>query len=304
MAKQGIIDIENINQEFEKLKLRLHLLSDRFLAVAMDYKHYIDGSFKEDKIYQLRDNVQYRLFSARVHLELLLRQHKFIESRMESKYKEDPSMITGNYFPINPYFDHYQKEISSIFDSVVYHLSSVFDYISTLTNYISGPNKEDTLMWTQLAKSVRDNHNNFSKRKFALAIDDIDREFVNKLYDHRAFIIHKSADPSGYNVTLFVGSEERIEANFLAGKNLVKNFKELKTLSKEKHPTVKYVAFWILNMTIDKVTEILFSLKLEMESNPKVNIPSMFYLHPETKKPMPVSTAYWHEDLYLKDKSG
>jgi hypothetical protein len=267
----------------------------------MDYKHYVDSSFKEDRIYALRDNVQYRLFSAKIHLELLLRQHMWIQERLEMGFKKDPTTVTGNYFPINPYFDIYQKEVSSILDSFVYHISSVFDYISTLTNYISGSNREDTLMWTQLAKSVRDEKNIFSKRQFASAIDNIDRDFVSKLYDHRAFIIHKNADPGGYSVTLFLGQTERIQANFLAGKNLVKNFKELKLLSKEKHPTVKYVAFWMLNKSIDKVTDILFALKREMEFDPKVKAPSIFYLHPETKKALPVSTKYWHEELYLKE---
>jgi len=301
MKEQEIIDITNINEEFDKIKSRLHLLSDRFLAVAMDYKHYVDSSFKEDRIYALRDNVQYRLFSAKIHLQLLLRQHMSIQERLEKGFKKDPATVTGNYFPINPYFDIYQKEVSSILDSFVYHISSVFDYISTLTNYISGSNREDTLMWTQLAKSVRDKKNIFSKRQFASTIDNIDRDFVSKLYDHRAFIIHKNADQGGYSVTLFLGPTERIKANFLAGKNLVKNFKELKLLSKERHPTVKYVAFWMLNVAIDKVTDILFSLKREMELDPKVTTPFMFYLHPETKKALPVSTKYWHEELYLKE---
>jgi hypothetical protein len=302
MKDQEIIDIDDLNHEFDKITSRLRLLSDRFLAVAMDYKHYVDSSFKEDRIYVLRDNVQYRLTSAKVHLELLLRQHMWIQERMEKGFKKDPSTVTGNYFPINPYIDIYQKEVSSILDSIVYHISSVFDYISTLTNYISGVNKEDTLMWTQLAKSVRDEKNNFSKRKFASTIDSIDRDFVSKLYDHRAFIIHKKADPGGYSVTLFLGQTDTINANFLAGKNLVKNFKELKLLSKEKHPTVKYVAFWMLNVAIDKVTDILFALKAEMEFDPKVKTPFMFYLHPVTKKTLPVSTGYWHEELYLKEE--
>ncbi|MBP7260531.1 MAG: hypothetical protein KBB37_04525 [Bacteroidia bacterium] len=301
MKNQDIIDIVDINQEFDKIKSRLHLLSDRFLAVAMDYKHYVDSSFKEDRIYALRDNVQYRLFSAKIHLELLLRQHIWIQERLEKGFNNNPKVVTDDYIPINPYFDIYQKEISSILDSFVYHISSVFDYLSTLTNYIGGSNRYDTLMWTQLAKSVRDGKNAYSKRLFASTIDNIDRDFVSKLYDHRAFIIHRNADPSGYSVTLFLGQTERIKVNFLAGKNLVKNFKELKSLSKEKHPTVKYVAFWMLNKSIDKVTDILFALKKEMEFDPKVKTPFMYYLHPETKKALPVSSIYWHEDLYLKE---
>src|SRR5688572_4025268 len=145
MKDEKIIDIADVNQEFAKITSRLRLLSDRFLAVAMDYKHYVDSSFKEDRIYALRDNVQYRLSSARLHLELLLRQHMWIQKRLEKSFEKDPSTVTGNYFPFNPHFYIYQQEVSSILDSFVYHISSVFDYISTLTNYISGSNRDDTL---------------------------------------------------------------------------------------------------------------------------------------------------------------
>ena len=303
MEKKEIIDIENINKEFEKIRSRLRLLSDRFLAIAMDYKHYIDGSFKESKIYELRDSVQYRFFSAKFHVEMLLNHHLIIQNRLEESLKHDPHKITGDYFPFNPFFDIYQKEISSIFDSFIYHTVSVFDYISTLINYISGVNKEDTLMWTQLAKSIRDIKNNFSKKTFSETIDKIDKDFVGKLYDHRALIIHRKADISGYNVTLFLGTEEKIKARFLAGKNLIKSFSELKILSKEKNLTVNFVTFWILNKTIDKVTDILFALKKEIESNSRNVEPFMYYLDPKTKKSMPVSVNYWHENLYLNDKN-
>lgn len=298
MEKKEILDIENFNEEFEKLTSRMRLLSDRFLAVAMDYKHYIDSSFSDSKIYELRDSVQFRLFSAKFHIELLLRHHLIIQDRLEDSLKNDPHKVTGSYFPVNPYFDIYQKEISSIFDSFIYHTVSVFDYISTLVNYVSGTNKENTLMWTQLAKSVRDKKNDFSTKSFSDTFDQIDREFVGKLYDHRAFVIHRKADLGNYNVTLYLGPQEKITARFLAGNNLIKSFSDLRQLKKDKNITVKFVAFWILNKTIDKVTDLLFSLKKEMELNSKNVVPFMFVLDPKTKRPMSPSIGFWHEDLY------
>lgn len=297
--KAEIIDISDFKSEFEKLRQREALLSDRFIAIAMDYKHYIDASFKENKIYELRDNIQYRLFSARIHVEAILRQHVIIQKKLEKQFKENPQTVVGNFFPFNPYFLIYHQEISSLFDSFIYHSVSVFDYLSTLTNYISGQKKDDTLMWTQLAKSVRaDNH--FSKKSFAKVFDKIDRGFVFKLNEHRSFLIHKRSDLGGYNFTLHIGGNQNIQATFLSGKNFIRTFKELKEQCNGKHPTIKYSTFWILNKTFDKVTELLFALKNEMELNPKVRNPSMFTLDPDSGVKLPISKRYWHEELLKK----
>ena len=184
MKEKEILDIENVNEEFKKLSSRLHLLYDRFLAIAMDYKYYIDSSFEEKKIYELRDNVQYRFFSAKFHVELLLNHQIAIIKQLEDVAKKDTSALIENFQ--NPSFDFtLQRQISSLFDSFIYHMVSVFDYISTLINYICGDKKENTLMWTQLAKSVRDKNNSLGKKLFAEKIVQIDSDFVNKLYDHR-----------------------------------------------------------------------------------------------------------------------
>jgi len=288
LENKKTIDINDLNKEFKDLESKLSILSNRFLAIAMDYKEYIKNDFSDHKIYELRDSVEYRFFSTRTHIEILLRQHLIIDEHMKSH-------LNGKV-PIQMYFDYYQKQISSIFDSIVYHTTSIFDYISTLVNYISSKNNQKTLMWTQLSKSVRDEKNEFYKKSFAKTIDNIDRQFVSKLYDHRSFLIHRKSDISSFNVTVSFGKKENVDAKFMAGKNLIKSFNELKILDKENNLTVKYVTFWLVNETIEKITEILFALKREMENNTNPPEQFMFYLDPKTNERSSVSKIYWNEE--------
>lgn len=289
MKIQTPIDINNSEEEFKKIDARLSLLSSRFLAISMDYKHYIDHNLSEHKIYELRDGVLYRFFSSRTHLGLLLRQHDIIESRIKDDVKNGSPMF---------YVENYHQEVSAIFDSIIYHTVSIFDYLSTLANYIS-LKSQDTLMWTQFLRSIRDPNNQLSSTKYAATVDLVAREFVDKLYDHRSLLIHKKGDLGNYNISYTLGGNDSVEIFFLAGSKLTKKFKELKEISVDNQITTRFVTFWILNKTIDKVTDILFSLKEEIKTNRKIETPMMFYLNPLTKEQQPISVNYWHEDEYL-----
>lgn len=294
--KKNIVDIKDDKSEFTKIDSEFSLLNHRFIALAMDYKHYIDNNIRDNKIYTLRDNINYRLYSAKFHIEILFSHIRNIEKNI----KDQKIIRNPNQASIIDYIPIYTQQITSLFDSFIYHTVSVFDYIGTLANYISGQKKDDTLMWTQLAKSVRDKNNTFSLTKFSSIIDKVDREFVGKLYDHRALLIHRKADLGGFNLTHSLGYEERVTTTFFAGKSVIKCFKQLRDDRKNGDLTLRYVAVWIINEVIKNVTDILFSMKEEVESKDTGKEPMMFYLHPETKEKLPISVNYWNEKIYKK----
>jgi hypothetical protein len=299
MKKKSIIDITDSKSEFVKIDSEFSLLNQRFMALAMDYKHFIDSSILDNKIYALRDNTNYRLYSAKFHIELLFNHISNIEKNVENQ----TIIGTPNQIPVISYIPIYTQQITSLFDSFIYHTVSVFDYISTLANYVSGEKKENTLMWTQLAKSVRDKKNIFSLTRFSTVIDKIDREFVGKLYDHRALLIHRRADIGGFNLTHSLGYQETVTMTFFAGRSVIKCFKRLTESATRGDITLRYVAVWILNEVIKNITDILFSMKEEIESKDIGKEPVMFYLHPETKEKLPISVNYWNEKLYKKNKN-
>jgi hypothetical protein len=157
-------------------------------------------------------------------------------------------------------------------------------------------------MWTQLAKSVRDKNNTFNKTKFSSIIDSIDREFVGKLYDHRALLIHRKGDLGGFNLTHSFGYNEKTTTTFFAGSNVIKSFNKLKASNKKGNITLRFVALWIINETNKNITDILFSIKEEIETYDIGKEPTVFFLHPDTKKKLPISINYWNEELYKKAK--
>ncbi|QNJ99095.1 hypothetical protein [Constantimarinum furrinae] len=301
MNEKGIIDIEDWNKEFISLNDRFELLQNRFLAIAMDYKYYIDSSWGENEIYQLRDDISFRLFCSKFHIELLLKHHIEIKHRLHERFKKDPSYFSRQYFGANPLYEHYGKEVSSIFDSIVYHAVSSFDYLAVLCNYICGAKKSDKLKWTQLARSVRDKKNIFSTTEIANPITEIDREFVGKLYNHRSHVIHKKSDQNKYSITMSFG-QTKLEfiPKFFIGNNLIKEFNHFRELNKSNNITDVYASFWIINQVVEKITDILFSLKKHMELNPKQNDGHIFNLDKDTSTKKPVSESYWKENEYKK----
>ena len=91
--KKHILDIEDIQNEIKKLFNGLFLLERRFYAVALDYKDFISPSWGEQEIFEIRDNVIYRLFSAKLHLELIINQRYFIEKCINDMIAKDPKLF-------------------------------------------------------------------------------------------------------------------------------------------------------------------------------------------------------------------
>ena len=51
VKKKNIIDISNYKSEFAKIDSEFSLLNKRFIALAMDYKNYIDSNIQNLYIY-------------------------------------------------------------------------------------------------------------------------------------------------------------------------------------------------------------------------------------------------------------
>ena len=77
-----ILDIEDRQKTFEKISLKIDTLDKAFRAITMDYSYHIESTYgKEHKIFKIREDVDFRLFTSKFHLELLLRQHYLVEEK-------------------------------------------------------------------------------------------------------------------------------------------------------------------------------------------------------------------------------
>ena len=131
-------DIDNPNEEFVKLTKRFELLHNRFIAISMDYKHYIDYKINDYEVFKLRDNIIYRLSSARFHFQILLKYHNAVENRLKDFYVKNPKEFLDRGFKLMNIQEQSIREIYSLFDSMIYHLCSIFDYLFRLINFAHG----------------------------------------------------------------------------------------------------------------------------------------------------------------------
>jgi hypothetical protein len=262
-------DIDNPQREFENLGKRFSLLHNRFLAVAMDYKYYIDENITDYEIYTLRDNVLYRLHSAIFHFQLLIDHHTKVENRLGKLYSLNPSEVLQGGFKLISIQEKSTKEIYALFDSMIYHLCSIFDYIFRLINYIHGQTILDNPKWNKFrdAKNLRDYC--YCSKEIIPKLQQLDTDFIYPLIKHRSHLIHTENDMGDFKLNFDI-SGKNFNAQFKATKLFKENFKEIDNENQNMDLTIKFVSFWLIDKTLKTTTDLLFELRDDMIRNKKI----------------------------------
>ena len=279
---KDIIDPEEVQA---KLNKELRLLEDRFVAVAMDYQFYMDSSWKEKEIFKLRNNLTYRMSIIHYHLKLLVLQEISIKNHLESLVRINSPLS---------FLDSQDNLIFGLYDSIIFHVCSLWDYVATITHFILGTKRP--IKWSSLVKSVRDRNNPLSASTLAETLIKIDHNLLQDLYGYRSLIIHETAELGSSPITYEVKSAKVTPQYFTTVRhnNRIKHFKPI---GKQYSITIKYAAFWIMFESIRNLTDILFSLDDYMVANQKVTSHFMF-LSGKDGTQEPVSTQYWHRKEY------
>ncbi|MDP3945234.1 MAG: hypothetical protein Q8Q51_05015 [Lutibacter sp.] len=272
------LEMKNVLKDFQ-------LIDNNMIAIGMDYKHYLVSNFNDVKIYEFRDNILYRLRATKLHINILVNFLNSLDQELTNIYSQENGQIN-----MQIHFENRKSDISSLFDSVIFHIISAFDYASNLVGYLSLKNQQK-VKWTKLAKSVRDQQNELSRTNFSKLIDDLDRTFIGRLYDHRSYLIHIGNDSgkSSLSIELING---KVETKIISSSTFNKNFSELRELGKDNDLSISFVLFWILNKTTESIIDIQYGLKEYMEKNKKNDIPFMFMIGPNNEV-LPISTNYW-----------
>jgi hypothetical protein len=308
-----IKDIENLDSEFKKLVERQSILNSRFTGLTLDYNYYLSISDNEDKLHLMRDNIFYRIYGSNYQVRLILSEFERIQNDMLNLFEEAKNNTT-NQQPflqssgMNSLVHTTTLQISSLFDSIVYHLSSVFDYIGNIINYIWGDKSSNTqpLKWSSLARSARDPKHELFNLSVGKTIVKLDNDFVEPLYKHRSHLIHKEGDVSSIVFTFNNSEDNPMLLRFMSTEKFCKNFHELRKIHKDTDMTLRYVIFWIFNKAFDTIKELLFSLRLDIIN--KGSLPFQRQISPkklmfasisDDGKINSPSTGYWHLDNLL-----
>lgn len=275
-------------------------------AIAIMYHEHSEDQNSYENIFKLKDNIEYRLFSSAHQYLILLQELRNAEIYLEKIYKEDPLNIsTQRFWFSNPYFDKSELEISSVFDSLIFQITSVYDYLSHALCYMYFKNKQDTVDWKKLANIVRGELK--GKYRFCEKLDMIDRSSFAKLNEYRSRLIHKNRDKHNFSGSLDLIKGKMNVFLFPSG-YAIKTFKKLSQENPDKKFTLAYLASWLFKDCFQNIEDILSAVKEDLETN------SRFYQNmgtPKFQKTLiigsinssnnsfePVSKRLWEE--YLK----
>lgn len=285
--KKPYKDIDNLNLEMDKIIDDFKIINNHMVAIGMDYKYYMDSSFTDDKIYEYRDNILYRLNATKLHVNILTNLLSSLDEELTSIYSQE-----NGGMKIHFHFDNRINDISALFDSVIFHIISAFDYVSNLIVYITL--KEDkNFKWNNLARSVRGD-NKLSKANFTNLINELDRTFVCQLYKHRSNLIHfrKNKNRASLKINFM---QVKVETKIISASTFNRHFKELRELSKDFDLSISYVLIWLLKTTTNSIIDIQYGIKEYMEQNKMIDNPTIF-MKGDKGEFLPPSLNYWERN--------
>lgn len=249
---------ENLNQQFQLLEKTLislvHSYVDLFLGRIPSVEH---------PVYNIRHSILYRSDCIYFHLKLLIQLQKDILAKISSDF--------GNIDINHPVMVYGEKQQLYLFDDIVFHTISLYDYLGSLIGLLYFGQNKMNLKWNGIHDAAHDKGNKFSESSIAYLIITHHKEWVNLLLEYRSHLIHSKSDKADGEYTI-TGTMEYIENRFTVGvpkrfsKKFRKKIDDIISQTKERELTLIDVAVWLVNTSIQIVNEIISCAKQEKEN--------------------------------------
>ncbi|MBI5661260.1 MAG: hypothetical protein HZC46_03835 [Ignavibacterium album] len=257
-------DITDVNISFEEIRKEINQISSRMTELGLEFINKMDGNLISDKnkrFMTIRNSIQYRLNSILFHYTQLLD----IQIRFQERIDEDPYdiekcvkwMVLGG------------EQQYALFDSIIFHIVSLFDYLACLINYSCSGKFESKLKWNSIIKTSFDQNSFLLNSELKTILQKWNNEFVDTLYNHRSDLIHYNMDlgNTSYIIDIMKGKALlEIEAPY----RFVKGFRELKKLSQENKIMINYSIDWAIKKSLSATKEIIKGVSTFMDVNRKV----------------------------------
>ncbi len=304
-----IIFIDKPQEKLDEIQNLIKVVYEGFMALAMDYGYHINNVFGQSKdgkheIYELRDSINYRIRSANLHFYLLVVRKLEIENRFAKMLKDKPTVFNG-FIMGNPHFEMASDEIMALYDSIVFHLSSCFDYLAMLTQFVFGKNPQTKLQWITLVKHCHNKKSEFANRKFVENIKKVDSEFVSKFNDYRAELIHRKKSTSFANVSWELNSG-KVTTQFKCSEKIKSNLKKI--IDKDLEYCISYASSELIKQTLLKIAHVLNGMHDEFRENYVGHAPIMnnggfqlISMNPETKFAESPALGSWKKFMEYKN---
>jgi hypothetical protein len=278
-SKLPVRDVDNPDEAMRGFKQRQQAIIDGLIELGLEYANKVTGKFispESETYFTLRESIYYRLGGMLLHLDLLLA----IQSNHQKMLAKDPFNQRGRITLL----DSGSQQQLLIFDSVIFHAISLFDYLGNLIDYICGTKRQMGLKWNGVLDSVRDSKNQMSNSPIASVVLELHNDFVDRLYRHRSDLIHYRSDKAAATTTI---KPMTSETNFsvFAPKRLTSLFPELSTLAETNRITLRFVAFWTCEKSLAATSLIITPLFKHIEINRKTPPGFAIFLKGPPNKP-------------------
>ena len=243
----------NLNESFIEIQKSSNEFDILLNKVDIDFANKITGELKNETTNQLLKSISYRMESILFHYHLL---YNINPKDDETVFPEDEISIRQN----------------CLFDSIIFHTASLFDYFSCLIWYIIGSDYREKKLWQSLAKSARHDIQ-IKNSEIGILIDKYNREWITKLFDYRAELIHYKDDWANETSTidnhkLIVHSPDKILRYFKIHKKLgIQN----------KVITIEQISLWMIENSINICNEFANALKTFIQENRKMETDTIHF---------------------------
>jgi hypothetical protein len=290
---EAFVNIPDQKRDMETIAELIHITTIGIEAVTHIYDDHSLDANTFTKMFALQENLVYRIFTSFHQYELLIAG---LNSKLVVDLEADP--YNGN-LKSHPTIYRFSNELSSIVDSIFFHLCSVFDYLAHFISYMFEKNKDNTVDWGSLANKARAAYK--KTLKSAEGIDEVDKKIRIRLEWHRSQLIHRKRDLRGVGITKNHDSNQLLLI-FAATPETMKRFKNIiPGYDSESKYTLDCLPSAVFYQTLQSINYLLDFLRVDLLTqstfeenvkNPKRNDLS-YVLHPITKKPHPKSEVIW-----------
>lgn len=248
------LDLDNVDKSFEEIQFLINQVSGIFEKITFYYmgrKTSLQDLNKFKKYLSLRNLIEYRLHCILYHLTFLLDVQKGFQERIDEDPLNEEEQIKGMVLG--------REQCLALFDSIIFHTISMYDYLANLIEYISGKKYTHSLKWNGLLNTLRNADIEIDLSLKELLID-IHSSFINRLYNYRSDVIHKRADSSRSEFSMDLMNDS-FKLSIGAPIRFCNIFSDLKQLSKNNQLSLNYVTIWLMKKSYRIVGDILNKIK-------------------------------------------
>jgi hypothetical protein len=252
------IDITDRKADFDNLINTISWIEKGLRTIAVMYDEHSSDKNSKENIFRLKDNLHYR-FRSTIHMYKLLLEELYTSERFLSKVEKE--RLTGNNdFGAVGYMDIVEQEVSAVFDSVVFNIMSIFDYLSHFICYIINKQKSITSKWSSLANEIKDPQKEIYNLKVAPIIRDTHISLVDKINTYRSILIHDKREKHNYNLS-YDAINGAYTVKLFITKPEIKKFKIIfNTHASDSAFTLPYLASWLIKKSALMINDILLAL--------------------------------------------